>query len=231
MLPAQEDKMFNESMPVYGDCSKSDNLTQCSNSNIIKYISLNLEYPEAAKSEFIEGTVVLGLTIDENGKIINPEIIRDIGGGCGAEGMRLLEMMPKWKPAEKNGTPVPVRLTLPIRFALGDEQPRSDNTHRILWGTLSNREVVTPEMLKANLLSAIFVLDEKGNKVPTNELTFSINKRNKYWDASSTGEITAEMIKLVGKVKPGVIFAIVGTIQVKGGFEFVEKEFEVVKEL
>jgi len=217
-------------MPVFGYCEGEKNKTSCSNLNLVNFISDNLEYPESAKAEFIEGTVVLGLTIDENGKVTNPEIIRDIGGECGAEGLRLLELMPDWQPGKKDNEPVAVKLTLPIRFALDDEMPKSKNSYRILWGTLSNREQVTPEMLKANLLSQIFVLDEKGNKINKNELLFSITKRKRYQDASSTGEINAEMIKLVGKVKPGVIFNVVATIQVKDGFEFVEREFEVIKQ-
>ncbi len=231
-LPLQAQIAEGESMPVYGDCKggKKSEVTNCSNQNLINFISANLEYPPAASMEQIEGTVVLGFTINENGAVTEAEVIRDIGGGCGAEGLRLLEMMPNWKPGIKDGLPVKVNLKLPISFNLGNERPEPDQAYRILWGTISNRSTITPAELNANLIAQVFVLDESGNKIPMNELLFSITKKRRYQDASSTGAITADMKALVQKVKQKQIFTAVATVQVDGRFVFVEKEWEVVKE-
>jgi len=222
---------IGESMPVFGDCKeeKKEKVTSCSNQNLVNFISGNLEYPPAATLEQIEGTIVLGFTINEKGEVTDSKIIRDIGGDCGAEGLRLLEMMPNWKPGIKDGVPVPVNLKLPISFALGDDRPQPDQAYRILWGTISNLSTITPEELYSNLISEVSVLDEAGNKVPMNELLFSITKKRRYQDASSTGAITTEMKELVQKVKPKRTFAVVATVQVNGRFVFVEKEWEVVK--
>lgn len=203
--------------------------TACSNQNLANYISLNLEYPEEARQDFIEGTVFMSFVIGEDGRARDAVILRDIGSGCGEEGVRLIELMPKWKPALKNGKPVPIKFTMPLTFGLDDERPKEEQAYRILWGTISNREQISPEALRANLNSDVFVLDELGNKIATNELLFAITKRKRYRDASSTGTITADMIKLAGKVKRGMTFSVIGTIQVDGEFIFVEKDFEIIK--
>ncbi|HPI08920.1 MAG TPA: energy transducer TonB [Saprospiraceae bacterium] len=44
--------------------------------------------------------------------------MRDIGGGCGQEAKRLVEAMPKWTPGKKNGKPVRVEYTMPVKFKL-----------------------------------------------------------------------------------------------------------------
>src|SRR5690625_1902305 len=44
----------------------------------------NIRYPREAASQGIEGRVYLQFIIDENGNVEDPEVLRDIGGGCGA---------------------------------------------------------------------------------------------------------------------------------------------------
>ncbi len=85
---------------------------------MIKYLSNNIKYPSIARDNGIEGTVVLEFIVDENGKISEIKVKRDIGGGCGAEAIRVVNQMPQWKPGKQNGRPVKVRFNLPVRFKL-----------------------------------------------------------------------------------------------------------------
>ena len=41
-----------------------------------------------------------------------------MGACCGAEAKRLVLAMPKWTPGKKNGKPVRVEYTMPVRFKL-----------------------------------------------------------------------------------------------------------------
>lgn len=83
-----------------------------------KYIEDNLRYPEKAREECISGTVVIRFVVEKDGSVSNVGILREIGGGCGAEGKRIVEGMPKWKPGRQSGKPVRTEFTLPIQFRL-----------------------------------------------------------------------------------------------------------------
>ena len=46
------------------------------------------------------------------------KVLRDIGGGCGAEAVRVVKAMPKWKPGKQRGKPVRTQFNLPVNFEL-----------------------------------------------------------------------------------------------------------------
>ncbi len=83
-----------------------------------KYLTENIRYPEKAKDAGIQGRVVIGFVVMDDGSIVNVEVVRGIGGGCDEEAVRVVKAMPKWKPAVYNGKPVNVHYSLPITFKL-----------------------------------------------------------------------------------------------------------------
>lgn len=83
-----------------------------------KFIQDNLQYPRLALENGIEGRVYVTFVVEEDGSITNPRLLRDIGGGCGQEAIRVVKMMPKWKPSEQQGKPVRVQYNLAVRFEL-----------------------------------------------------------------------------------------------------------------
>jgi periplasmic protein TonB len=85
---------------------------------LIAYLSRNIVYPELARDANIQGIVVLTFVVKKDGSIGNLEIVKDIGGGCGKEALRVAQTMPLWSPGENNGQAVNVRFTLPVRFQL-----------------------------------------------------------------------------------------------------------------
>ncbi len=85
---------------------------------LLKYLAENIKYPPLARENNIQGQVVLSFVVGKKGEITDVTIIKDIGGGCGKEAVRVVESMPRWIPGEANGNPVKVRFTLPVRFRL-----------------------------------------------------------------------------------------------------------------
>jgi protein TonB len=85
---------------------------------LLKFLASNIQYPALARDATIQGTVVLSFVVDKQGNTTDIEVVRDIGGGCGKEAMRVIGMMPRWMPGEANGHPVRVRYKLPVRFKL-----------------------------------------------------------------------------------------------------------------
>ncbi|MBX7140594.1 MAG: TonB family protein [Chitinophagales bacterium] len=88
---------------------------------LMKYLQKNLRYPPAARENGIEGRVVLQFVVDEQGTISDIQVLRDIGGGCAEEAVRVVKNMPPWKPGKQNGNPVKVYFKLPVTFKLGTE--------------------------------------------------------------------------------------------------------------
>ncbi len=86
----------------------------------MKYLRDNIKYPSMAKDAGISGNVVLTFVINENGTIEDESIkvIKDVGGGCSIEAVRVVRNMPAWKPGKNNGKTVKIRKSLPIRFLL-----------------------------------------------------------------------------------------------------------------
>ncbi len=106
-------------MPRFPGCEDLDISTKekkkCAEEKMLEFVYGNLKYPANA---CVEGMIVINFTIDEEGNIINPKVVRDIGGGAGEEGLRVVKLMPKWIPAEEFGKLVKVNFNLPIRFKL-----------------------------------------------------------------------------------------------------------------
>jgi protein TonB len=80
-----------------------------------------------ARANNIQGTVAVTFIVNKDGSVSSGEIIRDIGGGCGQEVLRVLSLMPDWVPGEVDGLPVKVRFTLPVRFRLEGDTKKKKN--------------------------------------------------------------------------------------------------------
>lgn len=89
--------------------------------SLYTYIARNIKYPETAKKEKIEGRVFVTFVIEKDGQVSSAKILRDIGGGCGEEAIRVVKNMPKWKPGTQRGNPVRFQFNLPVSFLLGKD--------------------------------------------------------------------------------------------------------------
>ena len=85
---------------------------------LYKYLGESIKYPQLAKENNIEGKVYVTFVVEKDGSIANPRILRDIGGGCGNEAVRVVKAMPKWKAGKQRGKNVRVQFNLPVSFKL-----------------------------------------------------------------------------------------------------------------
>ena len=83
-----------------------------------QFIANNLIYPQIAKENGTTGTVFLTFVVEKDGAISDVKILKGIGDGCEQEAMRVVKMMPKWKPGINHGNPVRVQCNLPVKFKL-----------------------------------------------------------------------------------------------------------------
>ena len=83
-----------------------------------EYIRQNAHYPDKAKEAGHAGSVFVGFLVDEQGRIIDAQVLKGIGYGLDEEALRLVRLMPWWTPALLNGKAVKVPCTLRIRFGV-----------------------------------------------------------------------------------------------------------------
>ncbi len=85
------------------------------------FLAKNMKYPANDRASDIEGTVIVGFEVHEDGSLQNFEILRGIGGECDEEVLRVMAAGPAWQPGMINGEAVKTRMSLPVRFILKKE--------------------------------------------------------------------------------------------------------------
>lgn len=76
-------------------------------------------YPHIARKLGKEGKVVLRLTLDEKGNLINIEVLQSAPYGFTEAAIEAIKKS-KFAPAVHNGKPIPCKAILPVRFVLKD---------------------------------------------------------------------------------------------------------------
>lgn len=87
-------------------------------SGLMNFLSKNIRYPESALLKDIQGMVIVSFSIDENGKITDPSVLKGVDKDLDAEALRIVSLMPDWHAGALYGKPVKSYFTLPISFRL-----------------------------------------------------------------------------------------------------------------
>jgi protein TonB len=85
---------------------------------LIRYIYQNIRYPSVAIKQRIQGRVVCSFIINEDGSVSNIALIQGVYSFLDEEALRVIGIMPRWKPAMKDGKPVKTKCIVPIVFRL-----------------------------------------------------------------------------------------------------------------
>lgn len=83
-----------------------------------KHIAQNIQYPEIAKENGIQGRVFVQFVVNQKGEIEQVKIARGVDPSLDKEAIRVIQNLPKWKPGSQRGKPVRVSFTVPINFQL-----------------------------------------------------------------------------------------------------------------
>lgn len=228
---AQDEVLIHaDEMPYFAGCNDFGNnlksKRRCSNDNLVYFISSNLKYPEEAKENGINGTVLISFVIDEYGIINEPYILKDIGGGCGKAGLEVVQKMGRWEAGKHKGKKVKIKLNLPIKFSLSSSG--DSGKYSINWGNIKGNRI-NKKTIKENIDDAVIVRDGFGNPVDITELIVAYERKKKFLDAVSKGHLNIEQRRVMKKVKKGGILTLSATIQEGSEFVEVDKEFEIIR--
>ncbi len=84
----------------------------------MKWLTRNLHYPVLAMQQRIEGKVVVSFIVNKDGSIANPKIERSANPLLDSEALRVIKMMPKWKPGIMNEKPCRTLFAIPVNFKI-----------------------------------------------------------------------------------------------------------------
>lgn len=114
-----------EEMPRFPGCEdlgSNAEKKKCAQAELLKFVYANIKYPPHARENNVTGTVVVRFVVDENGRVGQEEILRDIGAGCGDEALRIIKLMSdlpeRWTPGKQRGRNVKVYFTFPVKFKI-----------------------------------------------------------------------------------------------------------------
>ncbi len=84
---------------------------------MMKFITQTINYPPNCKENNIGGKVFLKFIVSDLGEINTVEVLKSSGNvELDYEALRVLKLMPKWKPGSMSGEAVNVYFNLPISF-------------------------------------------------------------------------------------------------------------------
>jgi TonB family protein len=83
-----------------------------------KFIYQNMQYPEDAKEQKIEGDVELQFYVDVDGSVTNVQVMKKVSPSIDAEAIRVVKSMPGWIPGQNGVVKVMMKTSLIIGFHL-----------------------------------------------------------------------------------------------------------------
>ncbi|MCL2739085.1 MAG: energy transducer TonB [Bacteroidales bacterium] len=78
----------------------------------------NIDYPEVAKENGVQGRVMLTFVVNTDGRVIDVQVTRGVDPALDREAVRAVSASPRWTPGRQRDKPVKVRYNFPVVFQL-----------------------------------------------------------------------------------------------------------------
>lgn len=152
-----------------------------------RYFNRNLKYPESAKERGKQGTVLILMSVNEKGEVIDAELMRGFDGECDQEALRLVNEMPSLNPGIIGEDFVNAKVKITIPFDLNKKRPNSEYIYYDTYWEEERREV------HGKPKDPPFAT---GGSVIENDLFVKVFERNYRWDSM------AVVVDLTGSMSP-----------------------------
>ena len=84
----------------------------------LEFMARNLKYPTKAQEAGKQGRVIVQFIVQKDGSLSDLHVLCAVDPWLDAEAIRVISIMPKWKPGMQDGKAVAVKYTMPVTFAL-----------------------------------------------------------------------------------------------------------------
>lgn len=83
----------------------------------LEALEASLVYPEAEREAGVEGRVIVRFIVETTGLACSVEVVRAVSPGLDREALLAIQRA-RFTPGRQDNRPVPVRMSLPVRFSL-----------------------------------------------------------------------------------------------------------------
>lgn len=83
-----------------------------------KWVAENLQYPEIAKENGVQGRVMLQFKVNKDGSVSDIKVLRGVDSSLDKEAVRVISKSPRWTPGKQRDRAVAVTYTFPVIFQL-----------------------------------------------------------------------------------------------------------------
>lgn len=87
-------------------------------SAFIQWLTRQLRYPPLAQSQRIQGRVVVSFIVNKDGSIADVKLEKSVNALLDREALRVIRMMPRWKPGVHNNQPCRTMVAVPVIFKI-----------------------------------------------------------------------------------------------------------------
>ncbi len=87
-------------------------------SAFIQWLTRQLRYPPLAQSQRIQGRVVVSFIVNKDGSIADIKLEKSVNALLDREALRVIRMMPRWKPGVHNNQPCRTMVAVPVVFKI-----------------------------------------------------------------------------------------------------------------
>jgi protein TonB len=94
---------------------------------LLTFLRNNIQYPASATAS---GKVFVNFTVQKTGQLADFKVVKGLEPAIDAEALRVVKLMPPWKPGLQNGVPVDVSYTIPIAFVHDAAQESKKQTKK-----------------------------------------------------------------------------------------------------
>lgn len=127
VLISSENKIIDrwalEEVPAFRVCAKLKGPARetCFNEQMANFLIANLEYPEQAKENGAQESILIEFIINTDGSVSHVKPVFEekvMNKDLEKEALRVVKKLPKFEPGKQAGQPVRVRYTIPITFKI-----------------------------------------------------------------------------------------------------------------
>lgn len=176
-----------------------------------KYLDMIFEYPFTCKQLNIQGKSVVKFTVNKQGEVVEPAILKGVHFDLDNEAIRIVNMLPDFTPATINGSAVDCDMTLSINFVLecsADDFPFSGEDDLRLKYPGGFNAMMRTFFNNINYSKDILGFGQSGKSVISFEVDTNGEVRKEGVLLSGFAELEKEMFRslhTLQKFKPGTI--------------------------
>ena len=86
--------------------------------SLAAFLSASLKYPRSARENSISGKVVIEAVVETDGSLSEIKVKTAVSPKLDDEALRLVRLLPHFKPGKQKGNAVRVMTTIPVNFKL-----------------------------------------------------------------------------------------------------------------